>query len=85
MTNLRGWQAALFSRSGKEPIEIDAAEEGWDSRWPEADVIEILNRLADVGWRVISVTEDKRMYAGADAGAESGPVAVRYLLERSLR
>jgi hypothetical protein len=84
-TDLRGWQAVLVDRSGREPIEIEAVKEAEDFRWPESDVIVILNRLADTGWRVMSVTEDKGTYPGADAGAESGPVRVRYLLERSVR
>jgi hypothetical protein len=44
---------------------------------PTADVMNLLNRVAIQGWRVLSVDEDKRVNQ-----ASSAPYRVRYLLEQ---
>jgi hypothetical protein len=76
----RGWTSMLYTLSGSESIEISTE---WSDGWPEVDVIAVLNRLGNVGWQVINVTEDKGLYPGADAASESGPTAARFLLARS--
>jgi hypothetical protein len=76
------WRASLFVETGRKDIDLKTGG-GWDSSFPEIEVLGALNRFAKEGWRVISVSEDKATSVGPDHGPESRTTAVRYLLERS--
>jgi len=49
---------------------------------PFSEVTIILNRYSALGWSVISVSEDKGLYAGVDAKSEAYPTRMRFLLSR---
>jgi hypothetical protein len=78
------WQGRLFHADGQDEVVLKGAS-GWGSGFPETEVLTALNQLAGDGWRVISVSEDTGAYIAQNAIAESAPIAVRYLLERSLQ
>lgn len=48
---------------------------------PIEALLGVLNDLAAQGWVVVSVSEDRGIYAGVDAPTDSGPTKIRYLLE----
>lgn len=81
-TGQQRWIATISTSTGAEKLAIN--EHGQTYGWPIAQVTGTLNRLGADRWQVISVTEDKGLYSGVGTDSESGPVAVRYLLMRSM-
>lgn len=55
----------------------------WRYGIPMDEILAVLNRLASSGWVVVSVSEDRGVYAGVDTTNVSAPTAVRYLLENA--
>lgn len=73
------WQAELLldgERRGFEDIL------SWDYYFPMEPIAQILNTLADDGWAVTHVSEDRGLYASDLASNMSAPINVRYLLAR---
>jgi hypothetical protein len=65
-------------RGGQDTIDVDLDDYGQGV--PLKGITEVLNRLALDGWAVVSTSEDKGLYEGADAARESYPARIRYLL-----
>ncbi|WP_433305576.1 hypothetical protein ACQP2F_18445 [Actinoplanes sp. CA-030573] len=82
-----GWElrfsGAARANEANEANEADRADgrlfrAGPAGEWPGDQVLDELNQLARQGWRVVSVSEDKRV-----AGERNEPICTRYLLERA--
>lgn len=86
----RTWVAEFVSTDGNRhiPLGKKAHADLWgevDSPfwgYPNAEAVQVLERLAEEGWDLVAVSEDKGQYAGTDAVNESYTVRVRYLLRR---
>jgi hypothetical protein len=80
-TGLRGWKGTMQIDDVIETIGESCTS--WSSVSVPESALPILNALGQDGWEVISVNEDKGLYSGEDAQAESGSSAIRYLLKRA--
>lgn len=78
----RGWACYVVSSDG-EASRRQVEMSGTWSGVPLETITQQLNELGKDLWRVISVSEDRGLYLGADAHDESYPARIRYLLERS--
>lgn len=78
----RGWGGTAYLPDGAtERFSEDLGD--WVYGAPLAGITRALNHFADEGWAVVSSSEDKGLYQGADARDESYPSRIRYLLGRS--
>jgi hypothetical protein len=80
-TELRGWKGTLQIDDVVETVGDSCTS--WSSISVPETALPILNSLGRDGWEVVSVNEDKGLYSGEDAQAESGSSAIRYLLKRA--
>lgn len=73
------WAASLYL--GDEPEQLPAFP-SWDFGLPIEGVLEVLNRIAADGWRVVHVSEDRGVYAGITNRTDASVTKARYLLAR---
>jgi hypothetical protein len=78
---VRGWRGYFNDATGAR--QLTDLIETWSGGIPATEITEALDTLSELGWQVVSITEDKGLYSGADAQREAGPVIVRILLRRS--
>lgn len=81
VTTVTGWAADLFLPPGQEPLELDPTD--FTYGFPIQEVTDTLNELADEGWSVVHVSEDRGLYAGNHAASDAYVTRARYLLERT--
>ena len=74
------WAAELLVEGKRNPLPDI---ESWSYSFPMESVAATLNDLADEGWSVVHVSEDRGLYASDVAQNMSAPVAARYLLVRN--
>ena len=77
----RTWRAELITSSGSKAIALPEPFD-WSWGFPIAVAIDLLEGLEQEGWKLVSVSEDRGLYSGADATNESYPTRVRYLLHQ---
>lgn len=76
----RTWRAELFLPTGRQALPMRPLS--WPYGFPMEEVMNVLNDLAQDGWSVLHVSEDRGLYTGADTPTDSGLTSVRYLLRR---
>jgi hypothetical protein len=74
----RTWKAEFIRGERSELLVFDALDWSWG--YPIAAAMRELDRLAREGWKLVHVSEDHGLYAGADAADEAYLTRVRYLL-----
>lgn len=75
----RVWEARLLLDGERRDLpDIHT----WSYFFPMESVIETLNGLAEQGWSVAHVSEDRGLYNSDQAMNMSAPIVVRYLLSR---
>lgn len=73
------WDARLFLDGSQHSLpDIDS----WSYFFPMESVTKTLNNLAEDGWSVVHVSEDRGLYSSEIVSNMSAPVAARYLLAR---
>jgi hypothetical protein len=78
----RTWKADFIRSTLTEAMDLPIdVEYAWG--FPSAAVNALLEKLADEGWRLIHVSEDRGLYRGEDAQNESAPTRARFLMERN--
>jgi hypothetical protein len=77
-TDKRTWQAEFITGGYTESLEFEP--QGWSWGYPIAAAMRELDRLARDGWKLVHISEDHGLYAGADAHDEAYLTRVRYLL-----
>jgi hypothetical protein len=77
----RGWQAAWCDSAGVQDLEVDLGSQ--IGGVPVQAIVTLLDRYAAEGWRVVHVSEDRGLYAGADVAEESFITRIRYLFAQS--
>ncbi len=75
----RGWIGIAYHPDGREEqLAVDLLD--WRYGAPLTGIAQILNKFSGQGWTVVSTSEDKGLYKGADAQQESYPSRMRFLL-----
>ena len=79
---VRTWRCELVHGDGRreQPDVVDQEWSWWGA--PLVMIGAVLDRLADEGWSLVHVSEDRGLYVGADVQEESYPTRFRYLLTR---
>jgi hypothetical protein len=79
---IREWRAEFIVPAEVSEIPIEnAPRRGWG--FPITEALRELDRLEKQGWRIVHVSEDHGLYAGADTTDEAYLTRVRYLLRNS--
>ena len=79
---VRQWRAELISLNGASEISLgEILRPDWG--FPISEALRELDRLEKQGWRIVHVSEDHGLYAGADVPDEAYLTRVRYLLHNS--
>jgi hypothetical protein len=79
---IREWRAEFIVPAEVAEIPIEnAPRRGWG--FPITEALRELDRLEKQGWRIVHVSEDHGLYAGADTTDEAYLTRVRYLLHNS--
>lgn len=77
-TEKRTWKAEFITGLHSEALKFDALTWSWG--YPVAAAMNELDRLTQDGWKLVHVSEDHGLYAGADVSDEAFLTRVRYLL-----
>lgn len=78
-SEVRTWRADLYVDGTATPLDIDTSQ-GWKYGLPIEEILRILNDLADKGWTVLHVSEDRGLYTGEDAQNDAYVTRARYML-----
>lgn len=77
----RRWIGIAYHADGREEqLTVDLVD--WCEGVPLKGIAHTLNQFSGEGWTVVSTSEDKGLYKGADARSESYPSRMRFLLSR---
>jgi len=74
----RTWRAELITGSGITPLDVGTLN--WNWGYPIAAAVRQLDLLEKQGWKLVHVSEDHGLYAGADTIDEAYLTRVRYLI-----
>jgi hypothetical protein len=73
------WEASLFLEGERQALPDIGS---WEYFFPIQAVVTQLEGLAEEGWAIAHVSEDRGVYSSKLASSVSAPVATRYLLVR---
>jgi hypothetical protein len=75
------WHATLFMADGARQVKLQAPR-GWQYGAPLDAIVPLLNELGRRGWSLVSIEEDKGLYAGVESANSAAPVRIRYTFSR---
>jgi hypothetical protein len=75
------WRADLYSREGSRELDLDLGD--WDYGLPIASILAHLEDLAEDGWRILHVSEDRGLFRGDVVASDAAITRIRYLLARA--
>ncbi len=75
------WHATLYMDDGAREVRLQTPR-GWTYGAPLDAIVPLLNELGRRRWRLVTVDEDKGLYAGIESANSAAPVRIRYTFAR---
>ncbi len=75
------WLATLFMADGAREVKLQTPR-GWTYGAPLDAIVSLLNELGRRRWKLVTVDEDKGVYAGVESANSAAPVRIRYTFSR---
>ena len=71
------WNATLYLDGGAREVKLDTPR-GWTYGAPLDAIVGLLNELGRRRWQLVTIGEDKGLYAGIESANSTAPVRLRY-------
>jgi hypothetical protein len=75
------WHATLYMDGGAREVKLQTPR-GWTYGAPLDAIVSLLNELGRRRWKLVTVDEDKGLYAGIESANSAAPVRIRYTFSR---
>jgi hypothetical protein len=75
------WHATLYMDGGAREVKLETPR-GWQYGAPLDAIVGLLNELGRRRWQLVTIDEDKGIYAGIESANSAAPVRIRYTFSR---